>query len=160
MPLPRLPCVATALALGLAVAATPAAAQGTTASTDATGAFFRSYLTTPVAALASPLAAPDEAGSSGREDASAPGWLGGNGRYVVGGAAAFGAGLALLGSHGSPSLSAGSAAGPAGTPVATTPGTLGTGNVVVNPEPGTVLLMGTGLAALVLIGRRRAAVRR
>ena len=158
MPLPRLPC-ATALALGLTAAATPAATLQAMPQSDASDALFRGFLYGPVAAPGTSFPLPGEANASGEEGSSAPGWLDGNGRYVVGGAAALAMGIVLAGNDHSPTLSTVSTPAPVATPeaapTADAPIDLGSTNVIVNPEPGTVLLLGTGLALIVLIGRRK-----
>ncbi|HEY0971452.1 MAG TPA: PEP-CTERM sorting domain-containing protein [Gemmatimonadales bacterium] len=161
MPLPRLPCAA-ALMLGLVVAVTPVAAQDAPHPLQASDALFHGYLTGPVAAISLPLEASGESGFSEEEDQSAPGWLGGNG-YLVGGATALAAGIALAsGNDASPVPSSTPTIQPVVAPTtrlpgvqAPAPGAVNEANVIVNPEPGTMLLLGTGLAVVALVGRRK-----
>lgn len=160
MPLPRLPCGGAAL-LALLVTAAPSAAQDTAVSQSESDALFHGYLTGPVAVAAfAPLEPTSREDAAAEDDPAGSGWLGANRSYLVGGAAAIAAGIALGSRSGSDAATAAVstpadlAGGIVSAPAGTAGGALAP-NVVVNPEPGTVLLMGTGLGALLLMARRK-----
>ena len=160
MPLPRLPCVGVALG-ALLVTAAPSAAQVAAVAQVDSDALFHGYLTGPVAVAAFlPLESTAREEAASDEDAAGPGWLTASRGYLAGGAAAIAAGIALSSRSGSDAATVAvtDPVGVTGTalsaPAAAPPGVLAP-NVIVNPEPGTVLLMGTGLGALLLMARRR-----
>ena len=157
MPLPRLPCSG-ALLVALLAAAPPSGAQGVITSPSDSDALFHGYLTGPVAVAAfGPLDAAVSHAAATDDDPAGSSWLVVNRSYLVGGAAAIAAGIALNGRAERDAANT-AVAPPVGValsvPVSEPGGALAP-NVIVNPEPGTVLLMGTGLGALLLLARRR-----